>query len=82
MLLHLSTVLACLGLSHVARRDIPNEHKAQSPSLLSIEELHSVTEQDIHVRVHALQDALVLGLSPFQADNDLGTDPESQVSHQ
>lgn len=42
--------------------------------MLSIEILLRVAQQDVHVRVDALQGALVLGLAPLQADDELGAD--------
>lgn len=58
--------------------DVPNQHQTQGPSVLSINELLRIPQQNIHVRVDALQDALVLGLAPFQADDDLSADSISK----
>lgn len=42
--------------------------------MLSIEILLGIPQQDVHVRVDALQGALVLSLTPLQADDELGAD--------
>ena len=42
--------------------------------MLSIDELLRIPQKHVHVRVDALQAPLVLGLAPFQADDDLGSD--------
>lgn len=55
-------------------KNIPYHHETQSPSLLTIDELDGILQEDIHVGVDALQDALVLGLSPLEADDDLASD--------
>lgn len=59
------------SLSRLSLENIPNHHQTKSPSLLTIDELDGILQQNIHVGVNALQDTLVLGLSPLQADDDL-----------
>lgn len=46
--------------------------------MLSIEILLSIAEQDVHVRIDALQSTLVLSLAPLQTDDELGADSAFQ----
>lgn len=42
--------------------------------MLPVDVLLRIPQQDVHVRIDALQRALVLGLAPFEADDELGAD--------
>lgn len=58
---------------------VPNQHQAQGAGVLSIDILLCVAQQDVHVRVDALQGALVLGLAPLQTNDELGADSEYRI---
>lgn len=59
----------------------PNQDKTQGTGVLSINVLLRIAQQDVHVGIDALQRALVLGLAPLQADDELGADSvEKEVS--
>lgn len=46
--------------------------------MLAINVFLRIAQQDVHVGVDALQCALVLGLTPLQADDELGADSAYQ----
>lgn len=59
----------------------PNQHQTQGTGVLAINVLLRIAQQDVHVGIDALQRALVLGLAPLQADNELSADSvEKEVS--
>lgn len=60
-------------------QSVPNQHQTQRASGLAINKLLRVSQQYIHVRVNALERALVLGLAPFETDDKLSTDPKRRV---
>lgn len=55
----------------------PNQNQTQRSRILSVDELFRIPQQHVHVRINALQRALVLCLAPFQPDDNLGADPAS-----
>lgn len=61
---------------NISRRRMyaPNQHQTKSTSVLAINVFLRIAQQNIHVGVDALQCALVLGLTPLQADDELGAD--------
>lgn len=69
-----STVLACLSLSRVTIKDIPNQHHPDCSSLLAVDILDGIVEQHVHVGIDCLQVSFVFRLAPLQADNDVGAD--------
>lgn len=64
-------------LNAVAKGDVPNQHKTQSTSVLSVNVFLRIPQQHVHVRVNALQLAFVLCLTPFETDDELGADPKT-----
>jgi hypothetical protein len=54
---------------------IPYQHLSQCPCLLMINEFHRATELNVHITVDADQTAFILGLAPFEADNDFFINP-------
>lgn len=52
----------------------PNQHQTKGTGVLAINVFLRIAQQDVHVGVDALQRALVLGLTPLQADDELSAD--------
>ncbi len=48
----------------------PNKYLSQTPRALPINKLLRASQLNIHIRVHAHEPAFVLGLAPFQTDQD------------
>ena len=55
-------------------RDAPYHNKTQRPRILPIDKLLRIPQQHVHVRIDALQCALVLCLAPFQAYDQFCSD--------
>lgn len=79
--LHLDVALAVGGLDpqHVVA---PDQDLAQVAGELLVDELLRVGELDVHVAVGRHQPALVLGLAPLQAHDDVLVDPVEKASRQ
>ena len=57
------------------RKYTPDQHQSQWPGILPVDKLLRIPQQHVHVRINALQRALVLRLAPFQANDHLSSDP-------
>lgn len=54
--------------------DKPNQNLSQTARTGTIDELLGIGELDVHIRVDADETTLVLGLTPFQTDEDVLVD--------
>ena len=52
-------------------RNTPNKDKTEASSVLAVDEFLRIPQKHVHVGVDALQLALVLCLTPLEADNEL-----------
>lgn len=52
-------------------RNTPNKDKTEASSALAVDEFLRIPQKHVHVGVDALQLALVLRLTPLEADNEL-----------
>lgn len=64
-------------ITHYGDNHVPDQNQAQRTSVLSINVLLRIPQQNVHVGIDALQGTLVLSLTPLQANDKLGADSAS-----
>lgn len=52
----------------------PDQNQSQAARVLAVDEFLRISQENIHVGINALQLASILRLTPFQADDEFGTD--------